>query len=207
MNKNYRNYDKTELDNYTNNKYQQPLPHPPKKKYGFSIVVLTIIALVAIAIILIVVALSRGWKLDVNLSKQTNQSITTQNNVEQGEPTEQPTQTQQNKDETENYIKIPSLVYVTEYGIKYHRRNCEYLEKSSPSDLRLELAVQQGYEPCGACNPPQPEEMTVYITAKGEKFHTSSCEWLTDSTQKTTLGEAKSRGYIACGACRPLGGE
>ncbi len=45
-----------------------------------------------------------------------------------------------------------SLVYITETGEKYHRRNCRYLFRSKLK-ISLEEAVEKGYVPCSVCMP------------------------------------------------------
>ena len=46
-------------------------------------------------------------------------------------------------------------------------------------------------------------ETAVYVTKTGEKYHRSSCRYLSRSKIKTTLGEAKRRGYTPCKVCKP----
>lgn len=46
------------------------------------------------------------------------------------------------------------IVYITETGQKYHTADCSYLKKT-PTGLDLVEALEQGYEPCSRCNPPQ----------------------------------------------------
>lgn len=43
----------------------------------------------------------------------------------------------------------------------------------------------------------------VYVTKTGEKYHRGTCRYLSKSKIKTTLGEAKRRGYTACKVCKP----
>ena len=51
---------------------------------------------------------------------------------------------QDNEDDRER------IVYVTNYGSKYHEDGCEYLKKSR-KPISLEHAVQKGYTPCKVC--------------------------------------------------------
>lgn len=46
-----------------------------------------------------------------------------------------------------------TMVYVTKSGKKYHRKDCQYLRKSSRA-ISLKEAVKKGYEPCSRCKPP-----------------------------------------------------
>ena len=48
------------------------------------------------------------------------------------------------------------------------------------------------------------DEIYVYITKTGKKYHTATCSYLRGSKIKITLKEAKARGYTACSRCRPL---
>lgn len=42
-------------------------------------------------------------------------------------------------------------VYITKYGIKYHKENCYYIKNSETITLTVEQAKQQGYSPCAVC--------------------------------------------------------
>ena len=48
------------------------------------------------------------------------------------------------------------IVYVTEYGSKYHRITCGSLYNSA-FPMELNEALEDGYGPCGRCHPPFPE--------------------------------------------------
>jgi len=48
-----------------------------------------------------------------------------------------------------------------------------------------------------------PQQVTVYITKTGKKYHRDGCRSLSQSKIKTTLQEAKAKGYTACKACHP----
>lgn len=50
---------------------------------------------------------------------------------------------------------------------------------------------------------PTAEEIIVYITNSGTKYHRSDCRHLDDSKYETTLTKALSQGYEACGTCKP----
>lgn len=51
------------------------------------------------------------------------------------------------------FAETDTTVIITKSGTKYHRANCRTL-RSSRIELRLEEAMQKGYEPCAVCNPP-----------------------------------------------------
>lgn len=44
---------------------------------------------------------------------------------------------------------------------------------------------------------------TVYVTDYGEKYHTSSCQYLYNSKNAISLQTAVNRGYTACSKCNP----
>ena len=44
------------------------------------------------------------------------------------------------------------IVYITDYGNKYHASGCKYLKKSSIAISKSE-AIQRGYSACSECNP------------------------------------------------------
>lgn len=45
------------------------------------------------------------------------------------------------------------------------------------------------------------DDVTCYITATGEKYHSSGCVYLSQSSIKTTLAKAKINGYTSCMKC------
>jgi competence protein ComEC len=47
------------------------------------------------------------------------------------------------------------------------------------------------------------QNVTVYITDSGTKYHIESCRTLKKSKHAITLKEAKAKGYTACGICHP----
>jgi hypothetical protein len=49
---------------------------------------------------------------------------------------------------------------------------------------------------------PKPQEVTVYITRTGAKYHRDGCRYL-KSRIRISLKEAKDRGYTPCKGCRP----
>lgn len=44
-------------------------------------------------------------------------------------------------------------VYVTEFGTKYHREDCSYLENADCRAMTLDVAVRKGYTACSRCRP------------------------------------------------------
>ena len=47
------------------------------------------------------------------------------------------------------------------------------------------------------------DELTVYITDTGQRYHLSTCRSLRLSKHAISLGEAKRRGYTPCKICQP----
>lgn len=122
------------------------------------------------------------------------------------------------------------IVYVTDTGSKYHRDGCQYLSKSK-IPISLSEAVLS-YEPCSRCNPPvldpssdssaavpmpsvvpppdveqqpapsEPQEIIVYVTDTGSKYHNAGCSYL-KSSNPMPLSDAKSSGYTPCSRCHP----
>lgn len=50
---------------------------------------------------------------------------------------------------------------------------------------------------------PTVEEIAVYLTNTGSKYHRAGCRHLSDSKLETTLTNALNQGYTACKTCRP----
>ena len=47
------------------------------------------------------------------------------------------------------------------------------------------------------------DEVYVYITKTGKKYHRDGCRYLKHSKILITLEDAKARGYEACKVCKP----
>jgi len=107
-----------------------------------------------------------------------------------------------------------TIVYITKTGKKYHSENCRYLSKSK-IPISLKEAVEKGYAPCSVCGPPslqivqklkaadENEQITVYITKTGSKYHRASCTYLRKSSIPISLKDAVARGYTPCSICNP----
>lgn len=50
---------------------------------------------------------------------------------------------------------------------------------------------------------PQPDDVTVYVTRAGKKYHCEDCSYLSDSKIRIGLKGAKQRGYTPCSRCKP----
>jgi len=51
--------------------------------------------------------------------------------------------------------------------------------------------------------PTDNDELTVYITDTGQRYHLSTCRMLRASRHPISLAEAKRRGYTPCKICWP----
>lgn len=49
----------------------------------------------------------------------------------------------------------------------------------------------------------QQNELTVYITNTGKRYHVSTCRHLQSSKHAISLSDAKRRGYTPCKVCQP----
>ena len=97
---------------------------------------------------------------------------------------------------------VPSVIYQTEDGggnvvdgditIKVH--SDQFWVNGDPYSVHT-----------GTYIPPSTgsEDVIVYITPTGTKYHLSSCSYLTASATPISLQEAKDRGYTACSRCDP----
>lgn len=47
------------------------------------------------------------------------------------------------------------------------------------------------------------DEITVYITKTGSKYHLTGCQYLRKSCIPINLAQAKARGYTPCKVCKP----
>ena len=47
------------------------------------------------------------------------------------------------------------------------------------------------------------DEIIVYITQSGSKYHTQDCSHLSKSSIPITLSQAKEQGYEPCSVCEP----
>ncbi|MFO8079786.1 MAG: hypothetical protein R6V07_05705 [Armatimonadota bacterium] len=45
-------------------------------------------------------------------------------------------------------------VWVTDSGTRYHHRDCAALARSTPHEISLDEAREQGLAPCDLCGPP-----------------------------------------------------
>lgn len=70
--------------------------------------------------------------------------------------TAQKTKSKQHTTTKKRYVapegkKSSETVYITDTGHKYHRSGCRFLK--SKHAISKKAAIQQGYQPCGTCNP------------------------------------------------------
>lgn len=52
-------------------------------------------------------------------------------------------------------------------------------------------------------SPASSSDAVVYVTPSGSKYHTSSCSYLGDNAEETTLSRAQAQGYTPCSKCHP----
>lgn len=80
-------------------------------------------------------------------------------------------------------------------------------EENSPTAEIPENAIQPEKTPVQEEAPivetPTTEDIKVFITETGSKYHRAGCRHLKDSKFETTLKKATSQGYGACGTCKP----
>lgn len=97
------------------------------------------------------------------------------------------------------------MVYVTDYGMVYHRnKNCTYLDlsvKSVDRNVVSDLRSQNGgkYKACILCGTWEKQDL-VYITDYGERYHTSlECSGLKRNVYAIPLSDV--RGLGGCSKC------
>jgi len=90
------------------------------------------------------------------------------------------------------------VVYITEGGKKYHKKNCP-LVKTGKKGIKLSEALEKGYEPCKACNPPA--HQTVYVNPSGKVYHKKGCKMVKKDAKPMTLAEAKKAELAPCKLC------
>ncbi len=69
--------------------------------------------------------------------------------------------------------------------------------KDAPSS---NTGAQNGNSSIGASDT---NELTVYVTNTGSKYHRDGCRYLRQSKHAISKSNAQSRGYDACSVCRP----
>jgi len=72
--------------------------------------------------------------------------------------------------------------------------------------LALGCSSQPSHHTAGKTDPvarTQNDELTVYITDYGKRYHLSTCPHLNSSKHAISLGEARRRGYTPCSVCQP----
>jgi hypothetical protein len=90
-------------------------------------------------------------------------------------------------------------VYVTDNGMKYHQKDCQYAKNAKP--MSLADAKAKGYTPCSACNKSTTAADTkVIVTDNGKKYHMPGCQYAKNG-KEMSLADAKAKGYTPCSAC------
>lgn len=114
------------------------------------------------------------------------------------------------KDEDEKEEEQEEVVYITEYGQRYHLyRHCDYIDVKVKSKIYGELKGKEVI--CEIC---KKECKTlniltiVYKTDKSNIYHVSlQCFEVTRYVKEITLEEAESSGYTLCFRCKKAKGE
>lgn len=110
--------------------------------------------------------------------------------------------------EEESYVSGSSneVVYVTDYGIVYHKNvSCTYLDLSIRSvslDQISELRNKSGgkYDACKSCDASTAQQKNVYITDYGDKYHNSlECSKLKRNIYAVPLSDVYGLG--GCSKC------
>lgn len=98
------------------------------------------------------------------------------------------------------------MVYVTEYGIVYHKdMECTYLELSIKAVSKEEAAVLRNisgdiYKPCGRCKGTLGTAGKVYVTDYGERYHgTLGCSGLSRNIYVVSITDIQGIG--GCSKC------
>lgn len=81
-----------------------------------------------------------------------------------------------------------------DYGIDESEEYCtEYTEEPVVTNPEPETTTESSGQ----------EEITVYVTDTGTKYHRSGCGSLWNSSHERSLSQAISQGYGPCGNCNP----
>lgn len=115
------------------------------------------------------------------------------------EPKEQPTEIQSLASNVENNEKPTD-----EATSKIEEPKTE--EQSVSAVVTPPIVVKTAEQPTveqPVTEQPTAEDIIVYVTNSGTKYHRSGCRHLNDSKYETTLTKALSQGYTACGTCNP----
>jgi len=101
----------------------------------------------------------------------------------------------------------------TKYPFKYMELFRAYEKRASENEKGLwaqgvaqkkDTAIPPAQPPAVKEEPKSADEnVTVYITKTGRKYHRGDCEWLYASRIAITLKEAKERNYEPCKVCKP----
>lgn len=102
--------------------------------------------------------------------------------------------------------QIPSHYSYT-YTINGHAVNDEF-DNVNPDEVNAKLESNiNNKNVAPKVNAPTPQtsnqEMTIYVTKSGKKYHLDGCSSLSNSKIPTTLSDAKAQGYGACKRCNP----
>lgn len=80
----------------------------------------------------------------------------------------------------------------------------ELLQKGTLDDYGIIVSEKTDVTEDAALNDENTEHH-VYITNSGDKYHTATCRWVSDSCIEISYKDAIARGYTPCGTCNPSG--
>lgn len=63
--------------------------------------------------------------------------------------------------------------------------------------------LENDYYDTGTTSSSNQDEVTVYVTDTGTKYHNLGCQYLSESQNAITLSAAKAQGYGPCSRCNP----
>jgi uncharacterized FAD-dependent dehydrogenase len=89
------------------------------------------------------------------------------------------------------------MVYVTDGGKKYHKKNCKMVAEGKKGIKKSE-AKKMGMEPCKMC---YADKYECYANENGKKFHKKDCKMLKEGAMKMSTDEAKKKGLEPCKMC------
>lgn len=73
----------------------------------------------------------------------------------------------------------------------------------APLSRKGQQSAVSNSQPATAGAAPKADEITVYVTKTGKKYHREGCQHLQKSSRAITLKEALEKGYEPCSRCKP----
>lgn len=106
------------------------------------------------------------------------------------------------EDEFKKKKKAEPVYVFPEYGEKYHKKNCTYLNACCEKRI-LNSALKKKYKPCKACRAGKARNgTTVYCFSKeGEVYHLGNCRHVKKAFVEMEKEDAIRKGYTPCSKC------